>query len=75
MIERLKTLDCTDVATSLASSTCLLTAVWYIVTSGPNARPQRKNAVWDMTTVPRNARSMAMETPPTMSMTTIRGRR
>ena len=44
MMDKLKTLDCTEVAMSRASSTCLVTAVWYIVTSGPKARPQRKNA-------------------------------
>jgi hypothetical protein len=75
MIERLKTLDCTDVATSPPCSTCLLTAVWYIVTSGPNARPQRKKAMCEMPPVPPNARSRAIEMQPMASMTTMRGRR
>src|SRR5690606_20289364 len=75
MIERLKTLDCTDVATSFASSTCLLTAVWYIVTSGPNDSPHRKYARWETTTVPRKTRNNAIAAAPTSNDSTINQRR
>src|SRR5690606_13386111 len=59
MIERLKTLDCSEVATSAASSTRWMTAAWYIVTSGPNASPQRKKAAWETTGVPLGRRGRA----------------
>ncbi len=75
MIEKLKTLDCTDVATSLAYSARLMTAVWYIVTSGPNARPQRKNPACETPIIPRKTRNIAIEMPPSASMDTTSGRR
>ena len=37
-IPKLKVLDCKEVATSFPVSTCLVTAVWNMVTSAPKAK-------------------------------------
>ncbi|HHZ03374.1 MAG TPA: hypothetical protein GX396_10660 [Tissierellia bacterium] len=46
-IPKLKVLDCNDVATSLPVSTCLVTAVWKIVTRAPKDIPQSKSNMGD----------------------------
>ena len=51
-MERLKTEDCTEVPTSLASPNRLMTAAGYIVTTGPKAKPHRKNAPCDIAVTP-----------------------
>lgn len=47
-IPKLNVLDCNDVATSFPVSTCLVTAVWNIVTRAPKEIPHNKNVIFPL---------------------------
>src|SRR5690606_16574160 len=64
MMDKLNTLDCTEVATALPLATCLLTAVWYIVTKGPKAIPHNKNPRCEKPCAPPNVTKSSIETAP-----------
>lgn len=61
IIDKLNTEDCTEVATSLAVSTCLLTAACNKVTSGPKDIPHKKKPKCPIPFVPPNNRKITME--------------
>ena len=74
MIEKLNTLDCSEVATSRPRSTWRAMAVWYIAPSGPKDTPQRRKVKWATPGTRANPRNSSIDTALSTSIDTTSGR-